>query len=179
MGQPTDGLKIGYTAPLRIQLTAKLVALVSHLQRDLQLAISGAAPHRPWGFVRSGGSLLMVVRHMVLSIVLTTNIPFTQRTELRLFEGNIPASTVQYEPITPAALSPRFAFGALAIIAAVLDSLEAPGEACHIWEQDGVPPIVDAASFLAWLNDQGRNSLQVSSRQWNSQVSAVLWGGLR
>jgi len=82
---------------------------------------------------------------------------------------------VLYEPITPAALPPRFAFGALAIVAAVLDSLEAPGGAGHIWEQDGVPPVVDAASLLAWLNDDGRNSLRVSSRHWDHQVSAAFW----
>ncbi len=97
----------------------------------------------------------MVVRDTVFSVVL--------RTEVVLVTDDIPASTVLYEPITPAALPPRVAFAALAIVAAVLDSLEAPGGAGHIWEQDGVPPVMDAASFLAWLNDNGRNPLRVSS----------------
>ncbi len=117
----------------------------------------------------------MVVRHMAFSIVLTTNTRFEQRTEVLMATDRILASPVLYEPVTPAALPSRFAFGALAIVAAVLDSLEAPGEAGHTWEQDGVPPAMDAASFLSWLNDDGRNWLRVRSRHWNRQVNAAFW----
>lgn len=83
------------------------------------------------------------------------------------------ASPVLYEPVTPAALSSRFAFGALAIVAAVLDSLEAPGKAGHTWEQDGVPPAMNAASFLLWPNDDGRNRHRIKSRHWDRQVNAA------
>lgn len=159
MRQPTDGLQIGGIGTFHVRITLELVALVGDLQRDLQAALLGTLPHRSWGLVRSGGSLPAIVRHMVSNIALSKNIPFEQRTELVRVPDDIGATTMRYEPITPAALPPHFAFGALAIIAAVLNSLEAPGQASHIWEQVGISPVMDAASFKAWLSDNGQHRL--------------------
>lgn len=47
--------------------------------------------------------------------------------------GRGPALSLVYEPITPAVLSPYSAFGALAVVAAVLDSVEAVGGPGHRW----------------------------------------------
>ncbi len=112
---------------------------------------------------------------MVSSIALSKNIPFEHRTELALIPDDILATTVRYEPITLAALPPSFAFGALAIVAAVLDSLEAPGRASYTWEQDGIPPVMDTASFTAWLSDNGQNRLWTSPSHEDEQGSAVVW----
>jgi len=157
LDQPTEGLQIGSTGTFHVRITLELVALVSELQRDLQAALLGAPPQRSWGLVRSGSSLPTIVRCMVSRIALSKNIPFEQRTELVRVPGDMRATTLWYEPITPAALPPRFAFGAMAVIAAVLDSLEVPGRASHTWEQDGVTPVMDATSFTAWLDDNAQH----------------------
>jgi len=173
--RPAGDWKVEHTGAFLVQVSPELAALVSDLQHDLQAALSGTAPHRSWGFVPSGSSLLMVVRHMAFSIVLTARIRFAWRIELVPATDTIPIVPVLHEPMTPAVLSPKVAFGALAIIAAVLDSLEARGGSGHKWKQDGVPSVMDAASFVTWLSDDGREWLQTVSRHWDYAVSAAFW----
>lgn len=173
--RPGQDWKVGHTGAFLVQVSPELEALVSELQHDLQAALSGVPPLRSWGFVPSGSSLLMVVRHMAFSIVLTARIRFAWRIELMPARDTIPTIPVLHEPMTPAVLSPKIAFGALAIIAAVLDSLEARGGSGHKWKRDGVPSVMDAASFMAWLSDDGREWLQTVSRHWDHAVSAAFW----
>jgi len=173
--RPVGDWKVEHTGAFLVQVSPELAALVSDLQHDLQAALSGTAPHRSWGFVPSGSSLLMVVRHMAFSIVLTARIRFAWRIELVPATDTIPIVPVLHEPMTPAVFSPKVAFGALAIIAAVLDSLEARGGSGHKWKQDGVPSVMDAASFVTWLSDDGREWLQTVSRHWDYAVSAAFW----
>ena len=174
--RPAGDWRGGHTGAFLVQFSPELAALVSDPQHDLQAALSGPAPHRSWGFVPSGSSLLLVVRHMAFSIVLTARIRFAWRIELLVpATDTTPIVPVLYEPVTPAVLSPKVAFGAIAIIAAVLDSLGARGGPGHKWEQDGVPSVMDAASFVAWLSDDGREWLQTVSRHWDPAVSAAFW----
>jgi TniQ len=168
-----DDWKVCHTGAFLVQVSPELATLVSELQHDLQAALSGVAPHRSWGFVQSGSILLMVVRHMAFSIVLTARIRFAWRIELVPARNTIPTVPALHEPMTPAVLSPRIAFGALAIIAAVLDSLEARGGSGHKWKRNGVPSVMDATSFVAWLSDDGREWLQTVSRHWDHAVSAA------
>ena len=73
----------------------------------------------------------------------------------------MPASSVPYEPTMPTTLSPHTAYGPLAVIAAVLDSLNGSGERHH-WQQDGISLVLDARSFATWLGDKGRKLLRAA-----------------
>lgn len=127
--RPIGGLELGRTGAFGVHHTPDLAALVANLQRDLQAALLGAAPQRPWGAARSGPTLLRVVRGLVFNIVLAMNVKVEQRTELVMDKGKAPFVTVLHEPVTPAALSPYAAFGVLATAAVLLDSMGAGGGA--------------------------------------------------
>lgn len=143
------------------------------MQRDLQAALLGGAPTGSWGAVRSGRLLLRVVRDFAFSIVLARGIKVEQRSELVTGKGRVPYLTVLYEPVTPAALSPRAAFGVLAIAGAVLASMAPNAGAGHTWRQDGDLHPIDARWFMDWLGDRARTWLCSSAHHWDHPVGAA------
>lgn len=171
--QPAGGLEFGSTGAFDIQVTPRRAALVKDMQRDLQAALLGGAPTGSWGAVRSGRLLLRVVRDFAFSIVLAKGIKVEQRSELVMGRGRVPYVTVLYEPVTPAALSPRAAFGVLAIAGAVLASMAPNAGAGHTWRPDGDLHPIDARWFMEWLGDRARTWLCSSAHHWDHPVGAA------
>ena len=63
-------------------LTPALIRLAGQLQGDLQAALAGIQPKRPWGFVRSADGLNTVVRNLTFCIVMATRVKCELRIEL-------------------------------------------------------------------------------------------------
>ena len=154
-------------------LTPALIRLAGQLQGDLQAALAGIQPKRPWGFVQSASGLNTVVRNLTFCIVMATRVKCELRIEL---PDPKPGSAFQitYDPITLGALPHYPAHGALAIIAATLDSLENPDGARHHWSPDGIGASLNAASFVAWLPTNTRASLFGSAMHWERPAGAAL-----
>ncbi len=154
-------------------LTPALIRLAGQLQGDLQAALAGIQPKRPWGFVQSASGLNTVVRNLTFCIVMSTRVKCELRIELPDPRPGSPFQ-ITYDPITLGALPHYPAYGALAIIAATLDSLENPGGARHHWTPDGIGASLNAASFVAWLPINTRASLFGSAMHWERPAGAAL-----
>jgi len=147
-----------------ICITPALNRLIGTLQSDVQAALAGARPSQPWGFLRSAKGLVTAVRHVTFCLILATRV----RCEPRIiFPEVIPgkAFAPTPEPITPAALSTRAAYGVLAIAAVALHSLEGSSER-YTWKPDGGEAALNIASFLAWLPTDTRRQLKFWSTGW-------------
>ena len=173
LDQPTRGLDFGRIGAFDVRLTPGLVALAGGMQRDLQAALLGAPLHRAWGAVRSGPLLLQVVGDLTYGIALACNAKVDQRTELVSEAGTVPRSTELFESVTPAALSPYGAFGAIAIAAAVLDSMGPDGSAGHAWEARRGPLAINLMSFMEWLGGYARGRLRAAAGRWDHPVGAA------
>jgi hypothetical protein len=77
------------------------------------------------------------------------------------------------EPITPAALSTRTAYGVLAIAAAALRSLGGAGEV-HMWRPDGGASELNITTFLAWLPADIRRQLKSWATGWEPLAGRAL-----
>ncbi len=154
--------------------TPGLTRTVGALQADLVAALAGVAPDRPGDVLRSAGGLIDVVASLVAGIGLGRDMRFKHRVDwFATARGE--AGTVAYELFTPADASVYWAFGMLGIAAAVLDSVNGHDEAGHRWKQDGVAPVITAASFMAWLNDTGRQWLRSASGHWEPPLRKAFW----
>jgi hypothetical protein len=153
-------------------ITPSLNRLISNLQSDLQAALMGAQPSRSWGFLRSAKGLATAVRHMTFCLLMATGVRCEPRIilpEIMPGEAFAPAP----EPITPAALSTRTAYGVLAIAAAALRSLEGSGER-HMWTPEGGKSVLNIASFLAWLPADIQRQLKSWSTGWERPAGYAL-----
>jgi len=73
-----------------------------------------------------------------------------------------------------AALSPNAAFGVVAIVAAVLHSLEGDRER-HRWRPEGAAAaVLDASSFVRWLPASLRRWLSARSATWEFPAGDAL-----
>ncbi len=154
-------------------ITPSLNRLIGALQRDLQAALGGARPIQSWGLLRSAKGLVMAVRHVTFCLILATGVRCEPRIILpKVSPGGVlvPAAP---EPITPAALSTRTAYGVLAISAAALRSLGGSGEG-HMWRPDGGKSVLNVASFLAWLPAEIRRQLKSWSTGWEPLAGGAL-----
>jgi hypothetical protein len=157
--------------------TPRLTRIVGALQADLVAALAGVAPDRPGGILLSAGGLIDVVASLVVAIELGRNLRFERRVDWFATARSKPWA-VAYELFTPADASVDCAFGLLGIAAAVLDSLNGHGEAGHRWKQYGVAPVITAASFMAWLDDSGRQWLRSVSRHWEPPLRKAFWAAV-
>jgi len=154
-------------------ITPSLNRLIGTLQSDLQAAFTGARPSRSWGFLRSAKGLVTAVRHLTFCLLLATRVRCEPRIILPVIMPGgvlVPAAP---EPITPAALSTRTAYGVLAISAAALRSLGGGGEG-HMWRPDGGASVLNIASFLAWLPADIRRQLKSWSTGWEPPAGQAL-----
>jgi len=103
-------------------------------------------------------------------------VKFEQRSELVVRMGKAPASMWLYEPVTPAALAPYAAFGALAISATVLDS--GGWRAAAGGSRTRILCGLDAGSFVASLGGEGRLHLQSMLPRWKLSAAAAFGAGL-
>lgn len=170
---PVKLLEFEYAGGFGALLTRELVKRVGSLQYDLQAALLDVPPQGGRGTVRSAAGLLRIVRDLTLAVVLAKDVWFEQRMELVTGLAEAPPSRVLYESFTPAALQPQTAFGLLAVVAAVLDSLD--GKAVrYYWMQDGISLALNAASFIKWLGDKGRKLLRTWLSNWEPAAGAAL-----
>jgi hypothetical protein len=153
-------------------LTPALTRLVGQLQGDLQTALAGLQL-KQWGFARPGSGLDAVVRDLTLCLVAATRAPCEPRIE---WTSSKPGSAFRItdEPITLASLPHYPAYAALAIIAAILDSLENPGRAAHHWQPNGIGANLNAASFVAWLPAASRTPLLNRALKWDRSIGTAL-----
>ena len=154
-------------------LTPALTRLVGQLQSDLQAILANMQPRQRWEFVQPPSGLDSVVCDLTFCIVMAAGMNFEQRID---WVDPKPGSAFQiiHQPITPAALAHYPAFGALAIIAAILDDLESPAGACHQWKPDGFCTDLNASSFVAWLPADSRTQLLKRATRWDGGVGASL-----
>jgi len=124
-----------------------------------------------------GQGLIDVVASLVVGIELGRNMRFKRRVDWFAMARSKPGA-VAYELFTPADASVFCAFGLLGNTAAVLDSVNSHGEAVHRWKQYGVAPVITAASFMALLNDNGRQWLQSASRHWEPPLRTTFWAAM-
>ncbi len=117
------------------RITPSLNQLIGKLQNDLQAALTGARPSRSWGLLLSAKGLVTAVRHVTFCLIMATTVRCEPRIILPVMMPGGVLVPGAPEPITPAALSTRAAYGALAISAAALRSLEGGGET-HMWDAD-------------------------------------------
>ena len=153
-------------------ITPALNRLIGTLQSDLQAALTGARPRRSWGFLRSANGLVTAVRHLTFCLLLTTRVRCEPRIILPAVmpgEAFAPAP----EPITPAALSTRTAYGVLAIAAAALRSLGG-GRDRHVWNPDSGKCVLNIPSFLAWLPADVRRQLKSWATGWEPLAGGAL-----
>jgi hypothetical protein len=123
-GEDTDA-DDSWFLPFDLMATPELNRAVAILQADLSAALAGATS-RPGCFVRSAGGLMDAVACLVIGIALGREMRFEPRVDLFTRAPSKPWAVV-YELFTPAAASVYCAFGLLAIVAAVLDSLDGQG----------------------------------------------------
>lgn len=171
-GEDTDA-DDSWFLPFDLMATPELNRAVAVLQADLSAALAGAAS-RPGCFVRSAGGLMDAVACLVVGIALGREMRFEPRVDLFTRAPSKPWAVV-YELFTPAAASVYCAFGLLAIVAAVLDSLDGQGGASYRWRQSGVAPVITAVSYMAWLNDEARQWLRSASRHWEPPLQKAFW----
>lgn len=157
--------------------TPGLTRIVLALQADLVAALAGVAPDRPGGILRSAGGLIEVMASLVAGIGLGRNMRFERRVDWFATARSKPWA-VAYELFTPADASVHCAFGLLGITAAVLDSLNGHVEAGHCWTQEDVAPVITAASFMAWLDDNGRQWLWSASKHWEPPLRTTFWAAV-
>lgn len=160
------------TGAFGICITPSLNRLIGNMQSDLQDALTGERPRRSWGFLRSATGLLKAVLHMTFCLIMAARVRCEPRITLPNVmrgEGFVPAP----EPITPAALSARTAYGILAIAVAILRSLGGSGE-CHYWKPDGGKSTLNVSSFLQWLPADIRRDLRSWSIGWEGPAGAAL-----
>lgn len=170
---PVKPLEFEYAGGFGTLLTQELVRRVGSLQYDLQAALLDVPPQGGRGTVRSAAGLLRIVRDLTLAVVLAKDVWFEQPMELVTGSAEAPPSRMLYESFTPAALQPRTAFNLLAVIAAVLDSLD--GKAVrYYWMQDGISLTLNAASFMKWLGDKGRQLLRARLSNWEPAAGTAL-----
>lgn len=156
-----------------ICISTSLNRLVSALQSDLEVALTGAKPRRSWGFARSAKGLMTAVRDLTLCLVFATRMRCEPRILLPGWGSEETFAPVR-EPITLAALPLRAAHGVLAVAAAALDSLEG-GKRCYHWKPDGGSKVVmDAASLVAWLPATIRGWLRSRATQWERPAGEAL-----
>lgn len=171
-GEDTDA-DDSWFLPFDLMATPELNRAVAILQADLSAALAGATS-RPGCFVRSAGGLMDAVACLVAGIALGREMRFEPRVDLFTRAPSKPWAVV-YELFTPAAASVYCAFGLLAIVAAVLDSLDGQGGASYRWKQSGVAPVITAVSYMAWLNDEARQWLRSASRHWEPPLQKAFW----
>ena len=155
-----------------IYLTPSLTRLLGQLQSDLQAMLAGEQMERSWGVMRSASTLNTVVSDLTACMVMATRTHY--ETGIALSDPK-PGSAFYMigVPITPAALSHYAAYGALAIIAATLDSLENPGAAGHHWAPDGIGESLNACSFRAWLPADKQTQLSTRAMGWEGPVACA------
>jgi hypothetical protein len=141
-----------------------LTRLVGTLQTDLQAALAGIRPRRPWGFVRSAEGLVTTVLDLTVCLIFATGVHCEPRIIVPEWRPGEPFAPVR-EPITPAALSLHAGYGVLAIAAAALRSLEGSRERHH-WRPNGDKALMDMSSFVAWLPAGIRRWFGARSATW-------------
>ena len=55
-------------------LTPALIRLAGQLQGDLQAALAGIQPKRPWGFVQPASGLNTIVRRLTFCVIMATRV---------------------------------------------------------------------------------------------------------
>jgi len=151
-------------------LSAKRV--VEELQTDLQAALAGSPPGRSWGSIRSATGLTIAVRDLTLCIVLAERLKVEPRIEL---PEPKPGQTYTpfYQPITTAALPSRTAFGVLASVATVLETLTRGGAGQRLRPNPGTD-LMSADSFVAWLPLRQRRLLAQMATGWERPAGDTL-----
>jgi hypothetical protein len=151
-------------------LSAKRV--VEELQTDLQAALAGSKPRRSWGSIRSATGLTIAVRDLTLCIVLAERLKAEPRVELpapKLGQAYAPI----YQPITTAALPLRTAFGVLASVATVLQTLTGGGGRQRRRPNAGTD-LMSADAFVAWLPLRERRLLARLAAGWELPAGDAL-----
>ena len=163
----------GRAGAFGIPRTPEILRLVRVMQEDLGAALAGLVPGRSWGPARGARVLLAATRALTLSLIQAAGIRIEPRIDVfALASGQVRSPVC--EPITLAALTPYAAFGVMAVVASVLDSLAGGQHAGRCWRPADKLAPMDAASVLAWLPKRERSALDAAAASMGGATGHAL-----